>query len=105
MHDMTFKNLTPHAIHIVDGPTIEASGTVARCRQSTVPVRDHGGVALVHTTYGEVDGLPGPETGVVYLVSALVRAAAPERDDLASPGDLVRDSEGKIVGCRNLIIN
>jgi len=59
----------------------------------------------VTTSYGRVEGLPEPETGVLYLVSAVVRAAVPGRADVASPGDLVRDGEGNVIGCRHLILN
>jgi hypothetical protein len=34
-----------------------------------------------------------------------VHAGVPHRRDVASPGDLVRDGGGIVVGCRNLIVN
>jgi hypothetical protein len=62
-------------------------------------------VEIKRVTYGRVDDLPAREAGVVYIVSALVRAAEPDRGDLASPGGLVRDDAGVIVGCEYLIVN
>lgn len=102
---MSFVNLTPHAISIVDGPTIPPSGEVARCSTETVNAGNHAGVSLSRVSYGAVTGLPEPVEGTVYLVSGLVRSAVPERVDVASPGDLVRDSSGQPIGCRGLVIN
>jgi len=58
-----------------------------------------GGVPLTRTTYGEV------VEGTLYVVSGLVRAAVPERTDVASPGELVRDALGVVTGCRGLVVN
>ena len=100
-----FVNLTPHAVVVVGGPTLPPSGSVARCASSSTPAGEHGGVGLVRTVFGAVKGLPEPEAGVIFVVSALVRAAVPGRSDVASPGDLVRDAAGAVVGCRNLVVN
>lgn len=100
-----FVNLTPHAVVVVGGPTLPPSGSVARCSSTSVPAGEHGGVALSRVSFGAVEGLPDPEEGVLFVVSALVRAAVPGRSDVASPGDLVRDAAGAVVGCRNLVVN
>lgn len=100
-----FVNLTPHSVTVVDGPTLPPSGSVARCSSTSTPAGEHGGVNLVRTVFGAVEGLPDPVSGVVYVVSALVRAAVPHRTDVASPGDLVRNEAGQVVGCRNLVVN
>lgn len=100
-----FVNLTPHPITLVNGPTIAPSGSVARCSSTSTEVGTHEGVTLVRTVFGAVTGLPEPTSGTVFIVSALVRTALPGRTDLASPGDLVRDEAGNVVGCRNLIVN
>lgn len=60
---------------------------------------------LSRTSYGAVEGLPEPKAGVIYIVSALVRAAVPGRLDVASPGELVRDAAGAVVGCKGLSVN
>ena len=62
-------------------------------------------VPLITQTFGEVVGLPAPEEGKFYIVSALVRAACPDRYDLGSPAELVRDDAGRIIGCRALEVN
>jgi hypothetical protein len=101
----SFCNLTPHAIVVVGGPTLPPSGAIARCATKSAPAGEHEGVALVATAYGTVEGLPEPAPGVLYVVSAIVRSAVPERTDVASPGDLVRNEAGAVVGCRNLVVN
>jgi hypothetical protein len=53
------------------------------------------------TKYGEVTDLPEPEEGTIYIVSGMVAAAAP-RPDVMSPGTLVRDDQGKPMGCLGL---
>jgi len=103
-----FVNLTPHTINIVTDTanvSIAPSGAVARCAATTAPVAVVEGVSLARTTYGEVEGLPPPSAGTIYIVSALVRLAVTSREDVASPGDLVRDADGKPVGCRGLVVN
>ncbi len=105
MTNPRFVNLTPHAVTVVGGPTLPPSGQVARCSQTSTPAGEHGGVALSRVVFGAVEGLPEPEPGVVFVVSALVRAAVPGRSDVASPGELVRNEAGQPVGCRGLVVN
>lgn len=102
---MRFINLTPHDLHVhgLDGEvrTLPRSGVVARVATSSVDAGAVGGIPTVLTTVGEVTDLPDPEEGVVYVVSGMVASAAP-RGDVMSPGDLVRDENGRPVGCRGL---
>jgi hypothetical protein len=102
-------NLTPHALRIsVASGVLELppSGTVARCaeqRENMLPLRV-GGVEITVSaaSFGAVEGRPAPEEGVVYVVSALVLAAAPGRADVFAPGPAVRDADGRIIGCLGL---
>ena len=99
-----FINLTPHEVNIGD-LDFEPSGLVARVNVNHREVGQHAGVTLLVGTYGEVSALPEESEGLLYIVSAAVRTALPERKDLASPAHLVRDDEGRIVGCLALEIN
>lgn len=101
------KNFTPHPIHIMDAEgnvlkTIASDGLV-RLKATTVDagftVED---VKITKTQFGEPEGLPEYEFGVFYIVSQLVKTALPEREDLLVPAEVVRDSNGNIVGCRSL---
>ena len=102
-------NLTPHTINATrrDGSVraIAPSGSVARCSQSSVEVGEVEGIPLYRTTFGEVTGLPAPEEGVLYIVSALVRMAVPHRADVVSPGELLRGPDGQPVGCKGLAVS
>jgi len=59
-------------------------------------------IPVVRTVPGDVEGLPDPIPGTVFLVSRIVKAAVPDRMDCMVPDDLVRDSEGRVIGCRRL---
>ena len=91
-------------------------------------------VPLIKTTYGKVSGLPNegvfcPSCGeissgvfydrewltcdncdsdmlqaVFYIVSQMVKNALPERKDLLVPAEIVRDNDGRIVGCKGFQI-
>jgi hypothetical protein len=58
---------------------------------------------VVSTKFGEVIGLPEPKPDTVYVVSALV-ASAVRRRDVLSPGSLVRDKEGRVVGAASFVL-
>jgi hypothetical protein len=101
---MKIINLTPHAIKLPN-KTIEPSGKVARCEEITHPVTIIDGIEIVSKEYGEVQDLPEWALGMVYIVSFMVRDALPDRKDLLSPGDLIRNDKGEIIGCSNLVQN
>lgn len=102
---MKFRNLTPHTInvHTPNGVrTFEPDGTVARVSTTTVECTDVDGIPTVQTFPGEVQGLPEPEEGVAYIVSGMVLNAIPFRYDVFAPGDLIRDENGRPIGCKGL---
>ncbi|ARF70806.1 hypothetical protein B7C51_25050 (plasmid) [Paenibacillus larvae subsp. pulvifaciens] len=80
---------------------IPSSGN-ARVKQKRVPLGEVNGIPVCKTAFGEVEGLPEPQDGIVYIVSALTAQAAKDRNDLYVPDEQVRDSEGRIIGCRAL---
>lgn len=94
-------NLTPHPINIIDGPTLPSSG-VARVSASSETVGSVDGVPIVRQSFGDVEGLPDQVDGMHIIVSRMVAAACPDRADLLVPADMVRDDQGRIVGCRSL---
>jgi hypothetical protein len=97
-------NLTPHAVNI-GSQTFQPSGKAARVAVTLATVGTIDGITLKRGTYGQVTDLPDAQDGTVYIVSALVRTALPDRKDLASPAELLRDEKGNITGCRSLEIN
>ena len=107
---MEFSNLTSHAIKILNGQgnlviEVPPSGAVARVAATSEVVGVVNGVSLFTTQFGEVDGLPEAQEGVIFITSLLVRSAVPDRRDVASPGELVRDSAGQPMGCKGLSVN
>ena len=105
---MTLTNLTPHEVILV-GIKIPASGQQARVsmtRQQTGTIDIDGTTVPIYSTIlGQVTGLPPVNDGIGYIVSAMVRSAAPERRDLYSPADLQRDEHGNVIGCNSLDSN
>jgi len=105
----TLMNCTPHPIALIgkDGETVAlAKGTVVpRVAVINEEVGSVGNIQLFRSTYGAVEGLPGPVENTVLIVSMLVRIASGARTDLASPGVLTRDPEGKIIGATGLSVN
>jgi len=104
---MKLINLTPHEVNLIHEAgitTIPASGVVARAAATPTPVGtievDGAEIPLVTTVYGAVENLPEPSADTLFIVSALTIQAAPDRLDLFSPADLVRDEAGNIIGCR-----
>lgn len=101
---MNIINLTPHTIVLPDRE-IFVLGVIARCEEVTEQVGNIDGIKIVEKSYGVVKDLPEQEEGIMYIVSMMVRLALPNRYDILSPGDLVRDEDGNIVGCLNLVSN
>ena len=51
----------------------------------------------------EIVGLPEPEEDVILIVANAVSDAAPAyRGDLMSPGNLIRNEDGTVIGCDGL---
>jgi hypothetical protein len=101
---MRFINLTPHAlnIHTSEGVVnLPPSGEVARVAMTRTPAGDVAGIPTATVVYGEVSDLPAPVEGATFIVSGMV-AAAVKREDVLSPGPLVRDEAGRPVGCLGL---
>ena len=102
----TIKNLTSHAITIVDSEgkvvrTIESSGLV-RLSVKTENQGEIDGIPLSKTIFGEPVGLPEFNCDTLLIVSQLVKTAFPMRSDLVVPAEMVRDEKGGILGCKSL---
>ena len=104
---MTIINCTPHSLVFlnVDNEvirTIEPSGIIPRVSSTSSIVGEIDGLPEEETSFGEVENLPDPEENTIYVVSTLVAQACPGRSDLRTPGQQVRDSAGRVIGCRSL---
>ena len=100
------KNCTPHKISVhTDTDTIlefPSCGIVPRCEQREYIIGEIDNIKITKQFFGDVTDLPEQEDGVYLIVSRLVAVAYPNRSDLLVPGPLVRDGEGKVVGCNGL---
>lgn len=106
---MTIINLTPHTLNLYRGDEIQEiapGGPAARVATVVSQVGEVDGVPITSVAYGAVVDLPAPAPGVVYVVSALVQQACPDRTDLlrpdTGPQNVVRNEAGQIVGVRAL---
>lgn len=99
---MQFINLTSHDINeVTSGLTIPASGRIARVKSSTIKVAEHANCPIYSSTINGIDGLPEPQSNIIYIVSSLTLNAVPKhRNDVVSPGNACRSKEKKeVIGC------
>lgn len=105
---MKIQNLTPHSLTLVgDNGTlvVPPSGQIARLavtRESLAPVTVDGvQLTVSRPTLGDITGLPEALPNVILVVSALVADAA-KRPNVMSPGELIRNDSGTVIGARGL---
>lgn len=108
---MKLINLTPHAVNVIDDSGEEIAcfpkclSPLPRLKQETVLLSEQDGIRITETQFGEIENLPEPKEGIRLIVSRLVIAACPDRNDLVVPNEVVRDNEGRIIGCKSFSIN
>jgi len=106
-----FKNLTPHAICVLDMEGVEHTFQPDPQGPARVSVRTEtlpatAGFRLQQQAFGQVENLPKAEDGVVLIVSALVLAQCKERADLVAPDtgrDAIRNEAGQVVAVRGFV--
>ena len=113
-----FINLTPHAINIVGSDekivkTIEPSGRIARVKVESKIVGQVNGINIVKSTFGNVEGITREEIvdsqNTAFIVSRMVKERINQEWKynnfmVVIPDDIVRDKDGKIIGCRRFSI-
>lgn len=103
----TLVNCTPHPISLLNKDmsilmTLPKGELVPRLIENKSDYLEDNNypVPLFTKKFGKIENLPNPILGTIFIVSKFVLDAAPDnRTDLVSPGDLVRDSNGNILGC------
>lgn len=103
------ENHTPHTLNVLDArgreiavfPSVgNARVTFADIGEETISVDGKKiAVALGRRAVGTTD-VPSPVKDTLFVVSSLVKSAFPDRRDLVVPDSLVRDDQGRIIGCR-----
>lgn len=98
---MKLVNLTPHTVRLNRGTEFPPSGQVARVKvrhphhawlsdgpDGTLELNDEffgSAIPVYRPVFGQVEGLPEPVKGTVYIVSGVVAAACRDRDDVVCP--------------------
>ena len=119
MDNILVRNLTPHEVNLRYDDDVIAICPSGYCPRVVMPdvterptriVTEQGDEAVVpvaDVASGQLQldpPLPAPAPGVRLVVSRLVAAAAPDREDLLVPDKLVRDQLGHVVGCERLAV-
>jgi hypothetical protein len=114
---MSIVNLTPHVVRIYaeDRPdglddidwgllhTLDPEPRPARLAMIPIGTTYHDDIPVELVEYGHAEDLPSPRDGVLYVVSlALALSLSMRRDDLLVPYREVRNSDGTVIGCREL---
>jgi hypothetical protein len=103
MEAIKFINLTPHPVNIVNPETEEITHTFqseGSVRVGT-EMKDTDNPLIKTVNYTELNGLPQPQDGVVYILSTIAydAAKAQGRTDICFPtGRMFRDKKGQIKG-------
>jgi len=107
--ELVVENWTPHAITLKNGwgtTTYEPSGNEARLEKENQIVGD---IDMFTVSRQVVTGhnLPEPQPNKILIVSAMILAAFPERQDLVAPdtNNATRDAKGNIVSVPGFICN
>lgn len=102
---MNIINLTPHNLNIqaIDR-TIKIyppSGQIARIETKREIIDVVNGINVYRVIFGDLTELPSSKYNTIFIVSQLAKVAANAigRYDVFSPGELVRDELGRIIGC------
>jgi len=97
---MQIVNMTPHAVNIEGFESFPSQGSI-RLDQSDEQAGNLNGISVVIRSYA-AGILPPDYPDTAYIVSQMVAAAFPHRRDFYYPGDLIRNDQGQITGCKNL---
>jgi hypothetical protein len=103
----TITNLTPHKVVIMDDDQrviaeYPTAAQAARVKLDTKLVGYIGKTPLTYSHVLSVDGLPDEDTDHMYIVSQFIKATLRTRNDLLVPAGTVRNSNGRVIGCRSL---
>ncbi len=104
-------NLTPHAINLYIGDeliaTFDSSNSLRLEEEKFYDdtqqlIIGEWTVPIINKSFKlSKEALPEKKDNTYYIVSLPVLQAYPDRKDFIAPNDLVRDEEGKIIGCKS----
>lgn len=107
---MKYVNLTPHSINIttVNGGIMEIpSSGLIRAKQELVSSEIIDDIEFAIYNYSEPIGVPEVlEDDTIYIVSKLALDACREHGidttNFVIPGEVIRDEDGRVIGCKSL---
>jgi len=101
-------NLTHHPITIMNKKgelvTIPPSGQIARADFDVIQVDEIDNIPIYEIKYKNIVGLPEPKEGVIYVVSAIMKNAVPDRRDVVATFNVDR-IDGKPTHCKGFRVN
>lgn len=101
---VVLANTTPHEVNVIAYGTdevvlhIPAATKPLRLEERIEPAGVVGGIPFVNKRLNDSE-LPPVRKGVLYIVPLAVAQVA-RRTDFIVPDELVRDEQGRVVGCR-----
>jgi len=109
---MNLVNLTAHNINVADeaGAQLACIPSSGLARVGTVEseAADVCGYPAITRSWSAVEGLPEPDGESIFIVSSLVLAQVPHRDDVVAPdtgATAIRDDNGRPVAVRRFVRN
>jgi len=107
MESINLVNLMPHALTLYNNEDeaileLPMCNEPARCASSDAAIGAYKGVPVVTKKYGSAYNLPPVKPGTFYIVSKVVGASAAVqgRTDILVPHVLVKDKNGRVIGCK-----
>ncbi len=99
-------NLTGHDVNILSGygaVLIAPSGPSVRVQTEYREVATiDDSIPMLEVYNQHVTDRPEPRANTFIIVSNYVLTACPDRNDLLSPKELIKDRTGRTIGCRGL---
>ncbi len=102
---MTIVNLTCHKVDVYDKKknlikSYPPQGIECRIDEKRTASGEIDGVPLIKKQFSNPVNLPEPSPNVAYIVSSqVVDTLRGKRSDIMAPDGLIRDEDGRIIGC------
>jgi len=103
-----WENCTPHEVKIFGERgktiTIPASSNPSRLEEEIIELKTIDSITIYKKEFkAKSNNIPEPKINTYYIVSLpIAQAFKNQRDDFFVPGELIRDEEGNIRGCKGL---
>lgn len=106
LNDIHVLNCTPHTLNIYNHEgeeiqTVSPSGIVLRVELAYETTAYMNGFPIQNAKVLSIDPLPAQRDGQIIVASGMYRAYV-LRSDVYQLGNLMRDEEGRVIGCVGL---